>query len=358
MRTMPFGRIVAFALVIVATAATAAADTVRVVVDRALVWTQPGGVSIVMSQLVRGQTAEVVRRVGDWYEIVAPPGSGGADRRTGFISASQVVLESNRRSSQSDRQSSQRSGPTPRPARTVRVRPPYSRVFTVSAGYQAGSDVTQSFTAFTDVFAEAGSIATNFGNRSGFAFNALFAEPIHGQFGVGLGLDLYFRNQAASVDGSVPHPFFFNQLRTATFETSGLGAHDAALNIPLVWMPPMRRKVRMLVFGGPTIFRVSQTVVTNLALDEQYPYDTVSITGVRTDERSKTLLGYHVGGDVSYFFTSRLRAPRGAATRPGGYLLGLGLGVHYSHAKLKFNDVTTDGSAGGLSVVTGLRFGF
>src|SRR5215475_1578075 len=94
MRTMPFGRIAAFVLVIVATAATAAADTVRVVVDRALVWTQPGGVSIVMSQLVRGQTAEVVRRVGDWYEIVAPPGSGGGDRRTGFISASQVVLES------------------------------------------------------------------------------------------------------------------------------------------------------------------------------------------------------------------------------------------------------------------------
>src|SRR5215510_8282919 len=91
---MPFGRTAAFVFLIVATAATAAADTVRVVVDRALVWTQPGGISIVMSQLLRGQTAEVVRRVGDWYEIVAPPGSGGGDRRTGFISASQVVLES------------------------------------------------------------------------------------------------------------------------------------------------------------------------------------------------------------------------------------------------------------------------
>src|SRR5215471_4805675 len=91
---MPVRRIALFASLIIAVAATASADTVRVIVDRALVWTQPGGVSIVMNQLLKGQTAEVVRRVGDWYEIVAPPGSGGGDRRTGFISASQVVLES------------------------------------------------------------------------------------------------------------------------------------------------------------------------------------------------------------------------------------------------------------------------
>src|SRR5215467_6136135 len=144
MRGMSVRRIALFFILIFAVATTAFADTVRVIVDRALVWTQPGGVSIVMNQLLKGQTAEVVRRVGDWYEIVAPSGSGGGDRRTGFISASQVVLECGR-------QSSQRSPPTRSPVRTVRVRPPFSRVFTVSAGYQAGTDVTQSFTAFTDV---------------------------------------------------------------------------------------------------------------------------------------------------------------------------------------------------------------
>jgi len=232
----------------------------------------------------------------------------------------------------------------------------------VGAGYQAGSRVTQSSTAFTDVVAEAGSIVTDFGKRSGFALNALFAQPIGGQFGVGLGFDFYFRNRAANVDAQVPHPFFFNRLRTATFETNALGARDAALNIPLVWMPPARGKVRILAFGGPTIFRASQTLVTDLALDEQYPYDAVSITGVTTKERSKTLFGYHVGGDVSYFFSQSRPSTRRGSTRPGqGYLLGFGVGVRYSHAKMKFNDdagVTTEGSAGGLSVVTGLRFGF
>src|SRR5258708_17002268 len=94
MHVMSFVRIVLSVVFVVCTAATAAADTARVIVDRALVWTQPSGVSIVMSQLLKGQTAEVVRRVGDWYEIVAPPGSGGGARRTGFISAAQVVLDS------------------------------------------------------------------------------------------------------------------------------------------------------------------------------------------------------------------------------------------------------------------------
>lgn len=354
MRGMSVRRIVPFVMLIFAVAATASADTVRVIVDRAPVWTQTDG-GVIMNQLQKGQTAEAIRRIGDWYEIASPSGPGGGDRRTGFIRASEVVLESGRGSSQ--------RSPQARPAaRTVRIRPRFSRIFTVGAGYQAGTNLTQSFTAFTDVFAEAGSIATNFGKRSGFAFDALFAEPIRGQFGVGVSFDVYFRNQAANVDARVPHPFFFNQLRTATFETSALGAHDTALNVPLVWMPPNRGKMRILAFGGPTIFRVSQTVVTNLALDEQYPYDTVSITGVRTDERTKTLLGYHMGGDMSYFFTPTLRAPRGAATRPGpAYLIGVGVGVRYSHAKMKFNDdagVTTDGSAGGLAVVTGVRFGF
>jgi hypothetical protein len=42
-------------------------------------------------------------------------------------------------------------------------------------------------------------------------------------------------------------------------------------------------------------------------------------------------------------------------------LVGFGVGVRYSHAKMKFNNdagVTTVGAAGGLSVVAGLRFGF
>ena len=63
------------------------------------------------------------------------------------------------------------------------------------------------------------------------------------------------------------------------------------------------------------------------------------------NERARCL-GYHVGGDVSYFFNPSI---------------GVGGGVRYSHAEITFDqddNVTTEGVAGGLSVVAGLRFLF
>ena len=347
MRDMPVRRTALFVILILAVAATASADTVRVIVDRALVWTQPGGVSIVMNQLLKGQTAEVVRRVGDWYEIVAPPGSGGGDRRTGFISASQVVLESGPPTSQQPANRRTPTAPRTSPATPSSVSPKKLRTLNIDGAFRTnGENVTQSFTAFTAQFAEAGSIATNYGKRSGASFDVLVTQPIVWQIGVGAGVDFYVRSQDASVDARIPHPFFFNQLRTATFTTDALSAHEVALHIPAVWTPGAIGPLTITVFGGPSIFHVSQTVVTDLVLNDQYPFDTVTITGVKTADRKGTLFGFNAGGDVAHFFTPTI---------------GVGGVVRYSHAKLKFDNdigVTTDGNAGGLSIGAGLRFRF
>src|SRR5215467_436764 len=282
MRGMSVRRIALFFILIFAVATTASADTVRVVVDRALVWTQPGGVSIVMNQLLKDQTAEVVRRVGDWYEIVAPPGSGGGDRRTGFISASQVVLESGNPST-TQRPDNRRTPAAPRtsPATPASVSEKKLRTLNIDGSFRAnGENVIQSFGAFTAQFAETGSITTNYGKRSGASFDVVLTQPIVGQIGIGAGVDFYVRSQGASVDARIPHPFFFNQLRTATFATDGLSAHEVALHIPAVWTPGAIGPFRIMVFGGPSIFHVSQTVVTDLVLNDQYPFDTVTIAGV------------------------------------------------------------------------------
>src|SRR4029453_13763252 len=79
-------------LLVLLVSSRASADTVRVIVDRALVWTRPSGVSVVITQLLMDQTVEVVRRVGDWDEIVVPAGS--LQVRTGYILAAQVVVDS------------------------------------------------------------------------------------------------------------------------------------------------------------------------------------------------------------------------------------------------------------------------
>lgn len=347
MQFMSFGRIGLTIVILLGAAATASADTVRVIVERALVWTQPSGVSIVMTQLLKDQRAEVVRRVGDWFEIVAPPGSGGGDRRTGFISASQVVLEASTPRSPAPPsaigQPPRASAPPPR----RRSAPRSTRILYVDGAYRAGAeDFTRTFTAFKDRFAEDGSIATNFGNRSGPAVDLFFAEPLSGAFGVGVGADVYVRSTEATVNATVPHPFFFNQPRSATFETAGLSSREIAFNISGTYTPPDAGPVKILVFGGPTIFNVSQIVVTDVTLRDQYPYDTTTITGIKSERLKANLFGFHLGTDLTYFLSP---------------LVGIGGGARYTRATLKFDNdpgPTVKGLAGGVQATFGVRLRF
>src|SRR5262249_6019074 len=147
---------------------------------------------------------------------------------TGFISASQVVLESGAGRGGGASQTRTRPRAAASPAGSSRKT---GRIFNLDANVGVGGDaLTRSATAFNDLFAEAGSISTNYRKHSGAGLNAFFAQPIGGHIGVGVGVDYLARSPAATVDARVPHPFFFNQLRDATFETSGLSAHQAAVN--------------------------------------------------------------------------------------------------------------------------------
>jgi len=72
----------------------------------------------------------------------------------------------------------------------------------------------------------------------------------------------------------------------------------------------------------------------------------VAITGVTTTTKNGTSFGYNVGVDVAFMI---------------GRTIGLGGAVHYGQAAISFkNDgnVTTNGDAGGLQFLFGLRSKF
>src|SRR5439155_15714802 len=98
------------------TPAPAYADSVRVIVDRALIWSSAGFASIVLNQVPQGTVLEVLGRVDGWYEVVLPPGSSGPSGSVGYIRAVQVVIEPNAAAAPPDR----RTVPTPQ---TVPDRP-------------------------------------------------------------------------------------------------------------------------------------------------------------------------------------------------------------------------------------------
>jgi hypothetical protein len=319
-------------------AAAASADTVRITVDRALIWNRPSGVSVVVTQLPRGTVLEVVRRIGDWYEIVLP-GRPGPDDRPAYIRANQVTIETE-------------GPPSPRVTRlqTPAARRPSTRhpiFILVDAGGRIGTEaLTRTTPAFEADYAEAGSIAADYGKNSGWQFGAMGGQFLWGSLGIGLGVEYSSRKHRAGVDALVPNPLYFDADRSAKFTTPTLAGHEVALHIPVMWTPPAYGQLKLIVFGGPTFFWLTKDVVESVDLDDVYPFDTVTVTGAATDTRTGSAFGFHAGADVGYYFT---------------HMIGVGGGARYSRGAIDFAKdagATTKGAAGGLQIVGGLRLRF
>ncbi len=313
------------------------ADTVIVTATQALVWNKTSSPSFVLTQLRRDTRLDVVRRVDEWFEIVLPPGR--ATQRTGFIRVTQVAIISVGPMSAAARQV---AGINARLARTRTRRV----ILSVDLGFRpGGSALTRRATAFAERYAEDGTLTADYGRGSGPQFDLMASQAVWGNLGVGVGLSSYQRRSTTTIAAQVPHPFFFNALRPATFETTAPEGTEVALHIPVVWTPSSGTRLTLLVFGGPSVFHVTQNVVSNLTLSDPYPPVTVTITGVTTTRLTGTMVGFHVGGDLGYYGNKRF---------------GVGAGVRYSFANLTFADDTaaTDGRAGGLQIVGGLRVRF
>jgi len=95
------------------------------------------------------------------------------------------------------------------------------------------------------------------------------------------------------------------------------------------------------VFGGPTFFTVKQSVVTAIAYDEQYPYDTATFKSADVDVEEEQKTGFNVGADAGYYFTKNI---------------GVGGIIRFAPAKVTFSLGEVD--AGGAMFGGGLRLRF
>ena len=107
------------------------------------------------------------------------------------------------------------------------------------------------------------------------------------------------------ISGSVPHPFFFNRARSVTGVTSG-AREEMAVHVDAMWVMPIRPKMTLAVFGGPSFYSVKQTVVSDFDYNQSYPYDDVTLTRVISDDESSSVTGINFGADVGYYFTETI----------------------------------------------------
>jgi hypothetical protein len=167
------------------------------------------------------------------------------------------------------------------------------------------------------------------------------------RFGIAADVSFWSREHNATVNASVPHPLFFNQPR-AVSGTAALSRSQTAIHVDAAYLVPPRprRRTSVAILGGVSIFRVGQTLPTDINLAETYPFDTATLASVTTADASAVAVGFNGGVDVNWRRWRRT---------------GLGVLVRYSRATTSLSAGATNSvnvAGGGLQAAAGFRFVF
>lgn len=208
-----------------------------------------------------------------------------------------------------------------------------------NVGVQVGSHDLTTNTSFT-IYDETATVNTSQKVKSGVFFD------------VGAGYKVWGNNVLASVTyihsssdsdvaiaASIPDPVFFDRSRHVTATASGAKHSEDALNFDGTYMMPVTDKIDVGISAGPTLFFVSQDMISSLQVTEPGPVvGTPSFTKVK-----KTTVGVNFGVDVNYMITKRYwvggvaRYMWGSANLAGatdsltvgGFQIGAGLRVRF-----------------------------
>jgi hypothetical protein len=152
-----------------------------------------------------------------------------------------------------------------------------------------------------------------------------------------LGFGVQFTGTAHQDDADlfirIPHPLYFDASATDESVTeNALMRVEGGVNLSVVAAPVNDDRVAVRLYGGPTWFRLQADVVNDIRYFQQFgiftTVNTVEIREYDTEEVEQTGWGFHVGGDVSYFFNRRIgiggfaRYSRGTVTfRPDEFFV-------------------------------------
>jgi hypothetical protein len=152
-----------------------------------------------------------------------------------------------------------------------------------------------------------------------------------------------------TLTGTVPHPQFFDRPRTFSEAFDDAERDEHATHLQIGWMAPLGDNFDLLIFGGPSFYRVTQELPTELTFVENGPpYTTVTVQA-NVQRLKKNTTGYNFGFDGTYFLKTT-----------DSFRLGVGGMLRFTGATATFNvdgnDIDTD--AGGVQFAVGARLRF
>ncbi len=228
---------------------------------------------------------------------------------------------------------------------------------TINGGLQPGtSDFSDNVVfidsggAYTDMLSgaaarEQASFDGSYRVEAGTLFDVSGGVHVWRNLGLGVGVSRYSLDAAVSLSAQVPHPFFFDRIRSVTGDSAPLTHEETAVHFQASVVLPAGG-FTVTAFGGPTYFTVKQDLVTDVRLTHSYPYDTVAFAATSTRQQTGSKLGFNVGADAAYFFSNHVGV--GWLTRYSGATIGLA----------SVDDGTVRVRVGGLYTAGGLRLRF
>ena len=177
-------------------------------------------------------------------------------------------------------------------------------------------------------------------------FDAAGGVLLTRHFGVGVGVTSLAQTTPATVRASIPHPLLFDQPRLIEGRADPVDRALLAFHVQARVVLPLSRRVQVMLFGGPTLYKGEQQLVSDVEYSETYPFDTATFERAVLVTAEESKVGVHGGADVGYFLTRRV---------------GLGLTAQYVGQTFRMSSGSSRSSRltiGGVQAAGGLRLRF
>jgi hypothetical protein len=215
----------------------------------------------------------------------------------------------------------------------------------ISGGAQAPADrVTDQIKFERNVETE--TIDVKYPNTPGVLVDVGVSVRVWKKLGIGVDVGHVAGDGSADVTASVPHPFLFTQPRTVNGKQSGVSREETGIHLQLQYLIQASPHVRVVLGAGPSRIKLTQDVVTDVNINETYPYDTAEFRDAPIKGATASVNGFNAGFDVTWKLNRNV---------------GFGGLVRYTRANAEL-DVRTAHTltmkAGGAQGVAGVRFAF
>lgn len=231
----------------------------------------------------------------------------------------------------------------------AQVRAWEDRVFAgVSFGVEAGTEEASQTRSFA-IYGETASLVSNSSFDRNTIVDLTLGARVWKNLGVALAYHTGTADGSAELSGSVPHPLFFDRPRNFSERVSGFERKEHATHLQIGWMLPLSDALDVFVYAGPSFYRVSQDVVSDLSVGEQgFPFANVVVSpSYAVAKRNAT--GYNAGVDATYMLYTTDAVRLGV----GGFLRVTG-----ASTTLRAGDSTIETDLGGVQFGIGARVRF